>query len=166
MNCQVTFINIALLIIQIVSKQLHNTKIGKWCVNNVKWQDLILNFQLNNFIIEFSDVICPVQFSLNNICAIKSVISLEMKCSQLSKPEATAARNQNSIGDRTEKKNLGETRLGLGASPPPARWTSSLFQLMQHALLYRSTGKRVRSEIWYKPDRTSEMSDRVRSICY
>ncbi len=34
-----------------------------------------------------------------------------MKCPQLSKPEATAARNQNSIGDRTEKKTLGETRL-------------------------------------------------------
>ncbi len=32
---------------------------------------------------------------------------LEMKCPQLSKPEATAARNQNSIGDRTEKKTLG-----------------------------------------------------------
>ncbi len=47
---------------------------------------------------------CPAQFSLNNICAIKSVISLEMKCPQLSKPEATVARNQNSIGDRTEKK--------------------------------------------------------------
>ena len=27
-----------------------------------------------------------------------------MKCPQLSKPEATAARNQNSIGDRMEKK--------------------------------------------------------------
>ncbi len=32
------------------------------------------------------------------------MISLEMKCPQLSKPEETAARNQNSIGDRTEKK--------------------------------------------------------------
>ncbi len=42
--------------------------------------------------------------SLNNICAIKSMIVLEMKCPQLSKPEATAARNQNSIGDRMEKK--------------------------------------------------------------
>ncbi len=31
-------------------------------------------------------------------------ISLKMKCSQLSKPEATAARNQNSIIDRMEKK--------------------------------------------------------------
>ncbi len=48
---------------------------------------------------------CPAQFSLNSICAIKSVISLEIKCPQLSKPEATTPRNQNSIGDRTEKKN-------------------------------------------------------------
>ncbi len=32
------------------------------------------------------------------------MISLEMKCPQLSKPEVIAARNQNSIGDRTEKK--------------------------------------------------------------
>ncbi len=30
------------------------------------------------------------------ICAIKSTISLKMKCPQLSKPEAKAARNQNS----------------------------------------------------------------------
>ncbi len=37
-----------------------------------------------------------------------------MKCPQLSKPEATAARNQNSIDDRTEKKNLGEIRLSRG----------------------------------------------------
>ncbi len=29
------------------------------------------------------------QFSLNSICAIRSVISLEMKCPQLSKPEVT-----------------------------------------------------------------------------
>ncbi len=48
--------------------------------------------------------------------AINTTISLEMKCPQLSKPEATAARNQNSIGDRMEKKTLGETR--LGADPP------------------------------------------------
>ncbi len=44
------------------------------------------------------------QFSSKSICSIKSTISLEMKCPQLSKPEATAAMNQNSIGDRTEKK--------------------------------------------------------------
>ncbi len=42
-----------------------------------------------------------------------------MKCPQLSKPEATAARNQNSIGDRTEK-TLGETRLSRGAISPLA----------------------------------------------
>ncbi len=59
-------------------------------------------FSWRHFIIEFSNGI--VQFSLNNICAIKSMILLEMKCPQLSKPEATAARNQNSIGDRMEKK--------------------------------------------------------------
>ncbi len=38
-----------------------------------------------------------------------------MKCPQLSKPEATAARNQNSIGDRTEKeKNLGRNQAQSG----------------------------------------------------
>ncbi len=36
---------------------------------------------------------------------MKSMILLEMKCPQLSKPETTAARNQNSIGDRMEKKS-------------------------------------------------------------
>ncbi len=56
---------------------------------------------------------------------IKSTILLEMKCPQLSKPEATAARNQNSIGDRTEKKTLGETRLSRGAISPLARRHSS-----------------------------------------
>ncbi len=80
----------------------------------------------------------PAQFSLNNICSIKSVISLEMKCPQLSKPEATAAMNQNSIGDRTEEKTLGETRLSRGGGggggadqSPLARRTSSLFQLQK-----------------------------------
>ncbi len=34
------------------------------------------------------------------------MIVLEMKCPQLSKPEATAARNENSIGDRMEKKQV------------------------------------------------------------
>ncbi len=32
------------------------------------------------------------------------MISLEIKCPQLSKPDATAPSNQNSIGDRMEKK--------------------------------------------------------------
>ncbi len=38
-----------------------------------------------------------------------------MQSSQLSKPAASAARNQNSIGDRMEKKTLGETRLSRGS---------------------------------------------------
>ncbi len=56
---------------------------------------------------------------------------LQVKCPQLSMPEATAARNENSIGDRMEKKTLGETRLSRGASSPPARRISSLCQLQQ-----------------------------------
>ncbi len=56
-----------------------------------------------NQIIEFSNGIVQLS-SVYNICAIKSMIVLEMKCPQLSKPEATAARNENSIGDRMEKK--------------------------------------------------------------
>ncbi len=83
-----------------------------------------------HFIIEFSNGIVQLS-SVYNICAIKSMIVLEMKSPQLSKPEATAARNGNSIGDRMEKKTLGETRLSRGASSPPARRISSLFQLQQ-----------------------------------
>ncbi len=52
----------------------------------------------------------------------------------LSKPEATTARKQNSIGDRTEKKTLGNlVKPGSvgGTSSPLARRTSSLFQLQQ-----------------------------------
>ncbi len=56
-----------------------------------------------HFIIEFSNGIVQLS-SVYNICAIKSMIVLEMKGPQLSKPEATAARNQNSIGDRMGKK--------------------------------------------------------------
>ncbi len=39
-----------------------------------------------------------------SICAIKLTISLEIKCPQLSKPEAKEARKHNSIGYRMEKK--------------------------------------------------------------
>ncbi len=56
-----------------------------------------------HFIIELSNGIVQLS-SVYNICEIKSMIVLEMKCPQLSKPEATAARNENSIGDRMEKK--------------------------------------------------------------
>ncbi len=60
------------------------------------------------------------------------MIVLEMKCPQLSKPEATAARNENSIGDRMEKKPWEKPGSGGGGgSSPPARRTSSLFQLQQ-----------------------------------
>ncbi len=62
---------------------------------------------------------------------MKSMILLEIKCPQLSMPEATAARNQNSIGDRMEKKPLEKP----GSSSPPARRTSSLFQLYQSQIL-------------------------------
>ncbi len=58
---------------------------------------------------------------------MKSTILLEMKCPQPNKPEATAARNQNSIGDRMEKKNLGRNQ----ASSPLTRRTRSLLQLQQ-----------------------------------
>ncbi len=72
-------------------------------------------FQLLNSVMASSS---SVQFSLNSICAIKSVISLEMKCPQLSMPEATAAKNQNSIGDRTEKKNFGRNQAQSGGQFP------------------------------------------------
>ncbi len=62
-----------------------------------------------------------VQFSSKSFCSIKSTILLEMKYPQLSKPEATAARNQNSIGDRTEKKNLGRNQAQSGGHFSSAR---------------------------------------------
>ncbi len=102
--CQVNFIYIALLTIQTVTNELHNIKIGKEHVNNVKWQYLTLNFHLKAFHYWIQWRHRPAQFSLNNICAIKSVISLEMMIPQLRKLEVTAARNENSIGDRMEKK--------------------------------------------------------------
>ncbi len=55
------------------------------------------------------------------------MILLEMKIPQLSKPEATAARNENSIGDRMEKKPWDKPGSVGEASSPPARRTSSLF---------------------------------------
>ncbi len=50
---------------------------------------------------------------------MKSMILLEMKCPQLSKPEVTEARNQNSIGDRMEKKPLEKP--GSVGGPVPLR---------------------------------------------
>ncbi len=93
-----------------------NCTISKWenSVNNVKWQDLTLNFQLKAFHYWIQWWHRPAQFSSKSFCSIKSTILLEIKCPQLSKPEATAARNQNSIGDRTEKKNLGRNQAQSG----------------------------------------------------
>ncbi len=45
------------------------------------------------------------------------MIVLQVKCPQLSKPEATAARNENSIGDRMEKKPWEKTGSVGGAVP-------------------------------------------------
>ncbi len=77
----------------------------------------------------------PAQFSLNSICAIKPTISLEIKCPQLNKSEVRAARNQNSIGDRTEKKPW-EKPGSVGG--PFLLWpdeTSCLFQLQQSQIV-------------------------------
>ncbi len=52
------------------------------------------------------------------------MIVLQVKCPQLSKPEATAARNENSIGDRMEKKP-GE-KPGLVGGPVPLRPDESI----------------------------------------
>ncbi len=45
------------------------------------------------------------------------MIVLQVKCPQLSKPEAKAARNENSIGDRMEKKPWEKP--GLVGGPVP-----------------------------------------------
>ncbi len=63
------------------------------------------------------------------------MISLEMKCPQLNKSEVRAARNQNSIGDRTEKKPW-EKPGSVGG--PFLLWpdeTSCLFQLQQSQIV-------------------------------
>ncbi len=62
-----------------------------------------------------------------------------MKCPQLSKPEATAARNQKSLGDRMEKKkSLGETRLSRGASSPLARRNLQFNSNILYYLLFQN----------------------------
>ncbi len=60
------------------------------------------------------------------------MISLEMKCPQLSKPAATAARNQNSIGDRMEKKPWEKP--GSVGGPVPLRPDSYNFIVFIHTL--------------------------------
>jgi len=48
-----------------------------------------------------------VYFSYNSIITVRSVILLNIKCLQLSKPETTVARNPNSIMWQNGEKNLG-----------------------------------------------------------
>ncbi len=56
------------------------------------------------------------------------MIVLQVKCPQLSKPEATAARNQNSIGDRMEKKPWEKP--GSVGGPVPLRPDESVVLLI------------------------------------
>ncbi len=81
------------------NKALHNIKIGKFCQCKMTG----FNTQLSAECISLLNLVMALS-SINNICAIKTMIVLQLKCPQLSKPEATAARNENSIGDRMEKK--------------------------------------------------------------
>ncbi len=55
------------------------------------------------------------------------MIVLEIKCPQLSKPEATAARNENSIGDRMEKKPWEKP--GSVGGPVPLRPDKSVVDI-------------------------------------
>ncbi len=55
------------------------------------------------------------------------MILLEMKYPQLSKPEATAAKNENSIGDRMQKKPWEKP--GSVGGPVPLRPDESVFGL-------------------------------------
>ncbi len=56
------------------------------------------------------------------------MIVLEIKCPQLSKPEATAARNENSIGDRMEKKPWEKP--GSVGGPVPLRPDKSVWNVL------------------------------------
>ncbi len=67
---------------------LYSTFNNTNCVKaTAQYQNRIISMKAFHYWIQWCH--CPAQFSLNSICAIKSVISLEMKCPQLSKPEAT-----------------------------------------------------------------------------
>ncbi len=61
------------------------------------------------------------------------MIVLEMKCPQLSKPAATAARNENSIGDRMEKKPWEKP--GSVGGPVPLRPDESVVQNQKHSIV-------------------------------
>ncbi len=101
------------------NKALHNIKIGTFCQCKMTG----FNTQLSAECISLLNLVMALS-SLNNICAIKSMIVLQVKCPQLSKPEATAARNENSIGDRMEKKSWEKP--GSVGGPVPLRPDKSI----------------------------------------
>lgn len=69
-----------------------------------------------------------------------------MKCPQLNKPEATAARKQNSIGDRMDKKTLRETRFRRRRGSAVLLWPDEQvvqFQAAAQVRLCRGPQKRT-----------------------
>ncbi len=81
-----------------------------------------------HFIIEFSNGIVQLS-SVYNICAIKSMIVLEMSPTEQARGDSGKERKLHRW--QNGEKTLGETRLSRGGSSPPARRISSLFQLQQ-----------------------------------
>ncbi len=96
---------ITLYTIQIVSKQLYSVKQEKSLPVMQEDNNEESFFQLKSIHWWFRDVL--IQFSSLLLVSVQSV-----KRPQISKSKATVTRNQNSIGDRNEKKKtLAETRL-------------------------------------------------------
>ncbi len=137
-SSQVTFIYIALLTIQIVTKQLHNIKTGN-NVNNVKWQDWTQHFQLKAFRYLIQWWHRPAQFSLNSICAVKSTISLER-----SVPNLASQRPQRQ-GTKTPsvtecRKNLGRNQAQSGGQFPSGQMNQQFVPTAAKSACRGSTG--------------------------
>ncbi len=98
-SSQVTFIYIAFYTIPIVSKQRYSVNRNIVCLKSTKVNSLIIKSCYH-----------PVQLSSNSVCAISQASPT------ISKPKMTAARNQNSIVDRMEEKNLGRSQVQSGGS--------------------------------------------------
>ncbi len=106
-SSQVTFIYIALYTILIVSKQLYRVKQE----NSLS----VMQEDNNKSFFQFKSVhwwfsVDVIQFSSLPIVSVQSV-----KRPQISKPKATEARTQNSIGDRDWVENLGRNQAQSGA---------------------------------------------------
>ncbi len=69
------------------------------------------------------------------------MIVLEMKCPQTKQARGDSGKERKLHRWQNGEKTLGETRLSRGASSPPARRISSLFQLQQSQCKW-STGSR------------------------